>query len=226
MLQNGTNSTFVTNDLMDLMDFLLDCAVVSYDVSYTWVEGSLQNMHATKTTNGSVLEIFHGSLVYSTVSNGESDLQSFLGQSVLAGNTTDSFLQEFGALYSTKVLAVIGGYSSSRTSLAEQQREHMLVTKVPIPALAVLVAWSLVYTVLGLVVAIQAYRAARGNIRNIAAKLSLLGLSQAAFGDQHAGTSSGSTASKEDVNRALKQELRRIHIHGSAQQGFEFGVML
>lgn len=223
MLENGTSKTFLSNGVVD---FLLNCAVASYDVSYTWVDGGLQNMTAVPTTNGSILEIYHGSLLYALISGGDPDLQSFLTQSSLAGTSADAFLREYGSLYSTKVLSTIGAYTSSRLSLAEQQRKQMLLSKVPVPPLAVLVAWSLSYTLLGLILAFQAYRASHGNVRDIAAKLSLVGLSQAAFGDTKSGGSSGRGSSQEDVDQALKQETRRVLVDGSPRHGFEFGVML
>ncbi|KIW29971.1 uncharacterized protein PV07_05755 [Cladophialophora immunda] len=223
MMANNTDATFVSDGVLD---FILDCAVTSYDISYTWVDGGLQSISAVPTGNGSILEIFHGSLLYATISGGDPALQDFLTQSALAGDTTESFLQKFGSLYSTKVLASIGGYTTGRLAIAQQQREHMLLSKVPIPPLAILAALSFCYPLLGLILAFQAYWASRGNVRNIAAKLSLLGLSQAAFGDKQTGTSSGETTSREDVSEALKQETRRILVDGSAQQGFEFGVML
>jgi hypothetical protein len=223
MVQKNTNVTFLSNGVVD---FILDCAIVSYDVSYTWVEGDLQDMNIVRTPNGSVLEVFHGYQLYSTISGGDPDLQSFLTQSSLSGTTTDAFLQEFGSLYSTKVLSTIGGYTSARMSLAEQQRERMLLSKVPIPPFAILIAWSLSYPLLGLILALQAYRASRGNVRDIAAKLSLLGLSQAAFGENRKGTSSGGTTSRVDLNEAPRHEGRRVAVDGSAQQGFEFAVML
>ncbi|KIW80299.1 hypothetical protein Z517_06914 [Fonsecaea pedrosoi CBS 271.37] len=223
MMANNTDATFISDGVLD---FILNCAVASYDISYTWVDGALQNIHAVPTGNGSILEIFHGNLLYATISGGDPALQDFLTQSALAGDTTESFLRKFGSLYSTKVLANIGGYTTGRLALGQQQREHMLLSKVPIPPLAILVAWSFCYPLLGLILAFQAYWASRGNVRSIAAKLSLLGLSQAAFGDKRMEASTGGTTSREDVNQLLKQETRRILVDGSAQQGFEFGVML
>ncbi|KIX98318.1 uncharacterized protein Z520_05619 [Fonsecaea multimorphosa CBS 102226] len=223
MMAPNNNATFLSDGVLD---FILNCAVASYNVSYTWVDGRLQSINAVPTGNGSVLEIYHGSLLYATISGGDSDLQDFLTQSALAGDTTESFLQKFGSLYSTKVLAEIGGYTTGRLALAQQLREHMLLSKVPIPPLAMLVALSFCYPLLGLILAVQAYWASRGNVRDIAAKLSLLGLSQAAFGDKQTGASTNGTTSREEVSRVLTQETRRILVDGSAQQGFEFGVML
>ena len=40
MLKKDTNNTFCSNDVVD---FLLKCAVTSYDVTYTWLEGDLES---------------------------------------------------------------------------------------------------------------------------------------------------------------------------------------
>lgn len=211
-----------------IVDFVVNCAVTSYDVSYTWFNQSLYNISTTPTTNGSVLEIFHGSQLYSTVSGGSFDLQDFLQQAAMTGSTTESFLRKFGSLYSSKVLAKVGGYNTNRMALQQQHREHMLLSKVPIAPLALLIAWSLAYPILGLVLALQAYWAAQHNIKDIAAKLSLLGLSQAAFEDQtEAGSPARSaTRSREDVVQLSKQETRRVLVDGNAMRGFEFRVVV
>lgn len=209
-----------------IVDFIVNCAVTSYDVSYTWVNQSLHNISMTPTTNGSVLEIFHGSQLYSTVSGGSFDLQDFIDQASMTGTTKESFLRKFGGLYSSKVLSKIGGYNSNRMALQQQRREHMLLSKVPIAPLALLLTWSLGYPVLGLVLAVKAYRAAQYNIKDIATKLSLLGLSQAAFGDQPGSPVRSDGLSREDVIQPSKQETRRILVDGNAEQGFEFRVVV
>lgn len=187
----ATNDTF-QGSANKFMDFIIDCSVSSYDISYTWADGALNSMSLELTSNGSVLEIFHGSVLYTSVSGQADsfDLQDFLIQAPISATTTESFLRKFAGLYSEKVLAKIGAYTTSRMALQEQQRQQMLLSKVPIPALGVLVGWSLAYTVLGLIIVLQAYRATRSNVRDIAAKLSLLGLSEAAFGESRSGLSS------------------------------------
>ncbi|KAJ9605281.1 hypothetical protein H2200_009938 [Cladophialophora chaetospira] len=226
MLKDDNNSTFLVNTSdNNFVDFLLSCAVTSYDVSYTWLNGGLESVEAVPTSNGSVLEIFHGSLLYFTVTGDDPDMQNFLTQASLAGTTTESFLREYGSLYSTKALSVIGGYTTGRMAIAEQQREHMLLSKVPIAPLAILVAWSLSYTLLGFILAFKAFWASRDNVRDIAAKLSLVGLSQAAFGDKHSEPSSGGNSLKEKTVDN-QSETRRVLVDGSAAQGFEFGVMV
>jgi len=209
-----------------IVDFVFNCAVTSYDVSYTWVNQSLQNISVTPTANGSVLEIFHGSQLYSTVSGGSYDLQDFLDQASMTGTTKESFLRKFGSLYSAKVLSKIGGYSTNRMALRQQHREHLLLSKVQIAPLVLLIAWSLAYPILGLVLAVKAYWAAQYNVKDIATKLSLLGLSQAAFEGQPGSPTRSAGLSREDVTHVSKQETRRILVDGNAEQGFEFRVVV
>jgi hypothetical protein len=81
---------------------------------------------------------------------------------------------------------------------------------------------------LGLVLALQAYWAAQHNIKDIAAKLSLRGLSQAAFEDQTEASSPARSVrvSKENVVQLSKQDTRRVLVDGNATRGFEFRVVV
>jgi len=206
------------------VDFLVNCAVSSYNVSYDWVEETMQNMSVIPTGNGSVLEIYHGSLSYTSVSGDDFTVQDFMIQAALAGTTTASFLRAFGDLYSTKVLAKIGAYTTPRMALQQQERQQMLLTKVPKAALGGLIGSSLIYTVLGLVLLYRAHKAARGKVRDIAAQLSLAGLSVAAFGDRTAGPSQSGGTSRDDLEQLSRKETRRVVVDGTAKSGFEFQV--
>ena len=57
--------------------------------------------------------------------------------------------RKWADLFSVKVLAVIGAFTSGRADVEEQNRIPQLVAKVPKVALAILVARCLAYTVLG-----------------------------------------------------------------------------
>ncbi|KIV81806.1 hypothetical protein PV11_03960 [Exophiala sideris] len=100
-----TNDTF-RGSANEVIDFVMNCAVSSYDVTYTWANGILNSISTTPSSNGSVLEIYHGTLIYTSISGQADsfDLQDFLIQAPLSGNTTDSFLRKFGSLYSGRFL--------------------------------------------------------------------------------------------------------------------------
>lgn len=59
------------------------------------------------------------------------DLQQYLTDAAIAGNDTTSFLKTWGNSYSVKVMSLIGAYLTPRTNLEEQDRESLLVAKVP-----------------------------------------------------------------------------------------------
>ena len=84
------------------LDFILNCAVVSYDVSYIWADGGLKNISAVPTNNGSVLEIFHGSVMYYSVAGDDHTLQDFMNQAPLAGQTKKLFFAGLGACTAPK----------------------------------------------------------------------------------------------------------------------------
>jgi hypothetical protein len=229
MTHNESNVFDIGNPYVDI---LLQCSVTSYEVDYTWYRSSIQNVSAVRSANGSLLEIFHGAQTYNSVSGGGFDLQQYLVDSAIAGNTTESFLQTWSDLYSTKVLSLVGAYLTPRGNLQEQDRESLLVAKVPKAALGALVACSLIYTVLGIFLIIAAWNASTQNVKAIAEQLSLAGLTNMAFGEGKNGSPSymsrsattltpGSAGADsqpggEDYFTKLpKRETRKVRISGT-----------
>ena len=113
-----SNNTFTVNSSITLyepdvfnfrngyIDAMLSCSVTSYEVEYTWFRSSIQNVTAVKSENGSLLEIFHGTQSYNTVTGGGYDLQQYLVDAAIAGNDTESFVTAWSDLYSVKVLSL------------------------------------------------------------------------------------------------------------------------
>ena len=221
-----TSEPNVFNSENGYLDLIMACSITSYSVNYTWFRSSIQNVSVAPTDNGTLLEIFHGTQIYNTVTGGGFDLQQYLIDASIAGNDTESFLSTWGNLYSVKVLSLIGAYLSPRTNLEEQSREALLVAKVPKSALGALIACSLIYTVLGIFLVIAAYSASKGNVSVIAEQLSLAGLTNMAFGEAKGGTpsttvspnglDSRSRLNEEDYfTRLPRRETRRVRISGS-----------
>ena len=110
--------------------------------------------------------------------------------------------------------------------LQEQQRNPILVAKVPKAALGALITCSLAYAFLGLGLGIAAYRASATDVRDLAAQLSLAGLTAAAFDDKHSFTlqreaTKNSVVFNEKLNR---RETKRVLIDGNPERGYEFRV--
>ena len=215
-------------------DFALSCPFTSYDVNYTWVNGEIQNVTFFQTDNGTVLELFHAKQLYITVAGGDFDLQDYLQQAAMLSNGV-GLARTWSNLYSTKVLATVGGYTTARTDMQEQRREALLVAKVPVPALAALLACSLTFTVLGLGLAVAAHRVSATDVRDIAAQLSLAGLTAAAFGERDremeaaADQGRGGRGDGGPVvfnEKLTRKETRRVTVDGSVQSGYNFRVLV
>jgi hypothetical protein len=208
-------------------DFVLQCSLTSYEVDYTWVQGSVQNASFVPTSNGSLLEIFHGSQFYISINDGGFDLQDYMLQAALQ-NTSEQFAKTWANLYSTKILSTMGAYSSSRGTALEQSRTQLLVAKVQISALAALVACSLAYTALGIALGISACRASAIDVRDVAAQLSLPGLTAAAFGGKAGppGAEGSQVHGTAFGERLVREETRRVAVDGSPDTGYDFRVWL
>lgn len=222
-----TSEPDVFNSENGFLDLIMTCSVTSYSVNYTWYKSSIHNVTVEPSENGTLLEIFHGTQTYNTVGGGAFDLQQYLVDSAIAGNDTAAFLTTFGNQYSLKVLSLIGAYLSPRTNLQEQDREALLVAKVPKAALGALIACSLIYTILGIFLVVSAYRASSERVSLIAEQLSLAGLTNMAFGEGKAGSprTTITPESGNDSRRALndddyftrlpRRETRRVRISGT-----------
>jgi hypothetical protein len=206
-------------------EFVLRCSLTTYEAEYSWVNGSIEDVSLSTSPNGTLLEIFHGSQFYFQVTGGDHDLQDYLQQAALQ-NTSNAFAAAFANLYSTKILSTIGAYATGQTASQEQTRTRLLVAKVQVSALGALVGCSLAYTVLGIGLAIGAYRASSTDVRDIAAQLSLPGLTAAAFGEKKAyaseyrGVRSGAVFNE----RLTRRETSRVAVDGSPEQGYDFRV--
>lgn len=233
-----SNSTFADGSSMPhddlvfttdnyLVDFIMSCSVTSYDVTLTWFKSAIQNVTATPSPNGTLLEVFHGRQIYFTVSGGAFDLQQNLVLAAIAGNDTASFLNKWQDLFSVKVLGTIGGYLTGRTNLEEQNRESLLVAKVPKSALGALIGCALLYSILGVVMFVAVFRTSSEDVHAISEQLSLAGLTNMAFGESKEKEVSSamtpqtplpSTPNEGDYLSAKspsRSETRRVRIHGA-----------
>lgn len=222
---SSDSGVFQTNETA-YIDFALRCPFTSYDVNYTWANGDIQDLSFSPSPNGSILEIYHGSRFYISVSGGDYRLQDLLVQAAMQ-SSSEELAYEWGSLYSTETLSTIGAFTAVRENLQEQQRTRLLVAKVPKAALGALIACSLAYTLLGLGLGVIAYRASATDVRDLAAQLSLAGLTAAAFDEKHSFTSEhrgeakGGVVFNEKLNR---RETKRVLIDGNPERGYEFRV--
>lgn len=216
---NKDKEIFLPVKGLQFSDFVFNCTLTSYDVNLTFVNGSIRAMEFTPMKNGSLLEIFHGSQFYSEFETSAPDLQDYLNQVALQ-NTTDALARAWGNLYSQKIVSTIGGYMSPRLNLEEQQRRTILVASVSKAALGALIACSLAYTVLGIVLCVIALRSSAEEVRDLAAQISLAGLVATAFGDQNSVPSSAGTGGSTRIFD--RKFTRQEKAPWGASQNFDF----
>ena len=102
------------------------------------------------------------------------------------------------------------------------------MAKVPISALAALIACALSYLVLGVVLGAAALKASNADVRDIAAKLSLPGLAFAAFGDEKDTSISHGQATQITAfgEKQMSNETCRVLLDGNSSTGYKFRVWL
>jgi hypothetical protein len=206
--------------LQNYVDFVLSCSYTTYEVNYTWFNGSVQGASFTRSPNGTLAEMYHGSQMYATVNGGPHDLELNMIHAAQQINGS-GFVREWGDLYSVKVLSSIGAYTAARPSVQEQERTVLLVAKIPTIALWALIACSLVFVALGLALGYAAFRSSSSNVQDLAARLSLAGLTAAAF-EERDGTGKHERIIKDPDQVFSRQEdgTRRVGVEGLAKTGY------
>ena len=164
-------------------DFILSCHYTTYNVKYTWLNGTIADLSSSATTNGSVSEIYHGCQV---TWEAPSDTSFLLQDDLLMAavqNTTTDMAREWANLHSVRVLSTIGAFTTPRNNFQEQVRTPLLVAQIPLVALATLVAGSLSYVVLAIVLVVVVLHIVRTNpsVLCSAQWLSQSGLAASAF---------------------------------------------
>jgi len=204
------------------VDYFVNCAVSAYDVEYIWANGSLQSIDAVKYNNGSILNMWTGTIPYMPgIAGGDYRLQDSEYQSVIAGNTTTSYEQKYGELLSQYALSTIGAYTSGRSAIQQQDQRSVLIAKVPKLALGSLLACSLIYPILGIILFGFACKASRLT-GPMAPLFSCWGLAWTAFlenSPEHGHDQNGPEAVKED-----NEDDFRLFIQQQGSIGHKFGL--
>lgn len=224
--QSGASNLSLENDpgmmkgLDTYVDFIMSCSYSTYEVNYTWFNGTILDTSYTLSPNGTLAEMYHGSQMYSSITGGAHDLVWNMLQAAQQPNSQE-FLREWANLYSVKVLSSIGAYTTARPNTQEQQRTALLVAKVPTIALWAIIACSLAYVVLGLILGFAAFKSSSSNVQDLAARLSLAGLTAAAF-EEKDGTGNHERIITDADHAFSKREdgTRRVGVEGLAQTGY------
>jgi hypothetical protein len=146
------------------VDFALNCSYTTYDVNYTWSNGTIEK--------------------YYQAPGGTSFLLQDDVLTAALQNSSDAIAIAYADLNSVRVLSMIGGYTTPRTNLREQTRTPLLVARIPATALAVVVTAGLLYGVLAVLLGCLAFYISSDNLLQVAGYLNLGGLASAAFDDR------------------------------------------
>jgi hypothetical protein len=160
----------------NVYDTVMRCNYESVLIDYTWFNGTVQDVKAVAAPNGTISELWHGSIVSSSVSGNSPSLQTMLKQAAVS-NSSIEFANTWAGLHSQLLMASIGGVTSPRQNLLQQTRIPILVVKVWIPGLVFLSACCLCYIVAGCILAAFAVKTANyTDLRDAKARISIFGI--------------------------------------------------
>lgn len=161
----------------NLIAYTLNCSVTSYDVEYTWINGSVHSLSFEATTNGSLLELAHGMQAVGMPSLSQS--QSFASLT----SSADGLARRFANSHSVDSLALMGSVMSPRTNRQEATTDHLLVSQVDTLALAFLLVVNTLFVVFAAALIFRAWCVHNPDTRDMVARLSVEGLAAMAFED-------------------------------------------
>ncbi|EXJ58734.1 hypothetical protein A1O7_06164 [Cladophialophora yegresii CBS 114405] len=151
--------------------WLLNCSATAYDITYSFVNGSLRHARA-EVANGSVGTILAAGNYYGF---GKVALET-AAYSASQYNNTAQMADAWARAYSRTAMALGSGIMTARADLDEQMRSTRLVSRVPKAPLYTLVALNTVYAVLGFVLAWLALSSNPSETNELREKLSTAGL--------------------------------------------------
>ncbi|KIW90132.1 uncharacterized protein Z519_09563 [Cladophialophora bantiana CBS 173.52] len=210
-----------------LLDIVIRCRYQALDVEYTWFNGTVQNVRLKKIDNGTISELYHGYRTPASVSGTNPTLLDILSQAAMQLNTTE-FCRTWANLFSAEVMSIVGGVTSPRSNILQQDRTPRLVVKIWIPSLVWLLLCCLMYPVAGVTLATLAAETSRaGHIQSAVSRISLSGLAEQGFlaqlEESAAGTSRRGIMEDDTVRVGFGNDLRfkkwaveaRSRFHGS-----------
>ncbi|KAJ8132775.1 hypothetical protein O1611_g854 [Lasiodiplodia mahajangana] len=149
------------------------CSTTVWDVEYTSINGSIARF-MTSPSNASMANLMLGTQSYTHVAD------AFLTQSFSTGawlgNSSQDIADSFANEYSLAALSLGGSAMTPSLANEAQSRTEILVARVPLAPLYALVASNLLLFIMGLVLTIWAIGTARDDVREVQARLGVVGL--------------------------------------------------
>lgn len=201
--------------------FVLFCNTTVYDVEYTSINGSITEFNATP-ANSTLTNIVQGTQQHTKV--GDPTLIQDAAIAALVSSDSQGVADYFAMSYSQVALGIASAAFTPQAAIQAQRRETMLVAKVPIAPLACLLIANLSLVLLGIVLMIIAAVAARGETREVQARLSVAGLVAAQFEGRRAERVVEKVEDLFEEKEGVSGSGPRVGVVRNVSGGWGFGV--
>lgn len=189
-----------------------------WDVMYDFVDGSVRNMSrspsnslTTGTANMPSVGFFDHSYTY---------LNTYFEINVVE-TSIDDMINTTAFSFSKDFTSVLGAQTASSPAVKAQSRNTLLVSQVPKSALWTLIVANLVYALLGIVLAVFAFRAFSQEVHQVNVHFGLAGLVAGLFEKPHANKPVGGETELFRENEGNGSPLKRIYVRRTDEGGAE-----
>jgi hypothetical protein len=152
--------------------FVLACTITHYEIEYDSVNRTVTRFVST-ISNDTVGNVWQ---VPPTITGYHAAPKLLEATDTGIFSSTAQELADTIALAYSQAALALGAQSVIRTPLAVQERKSFLVSRVPAAPLFTLVAANLLFGILGVILALIAIASSGGDVREVQARLSIVGL--------------------------------------------------
>lgn len=169
--------------------FILSCAITTYDIEYDSINGTVTRFVATL-SNASVANVWQLPMAEAHVA--QSNLQTAALIAATTATNAQDLADQYALAYSKAALGVGAQSVQLAPALAVQQRSSFLVTRLLTAPLFCLIAANLAFVLLGTALTYVAVSTSGGEVRDIQARLGIVGLVADRFeGDKASSSAEG-----------------------------------
>jgi hypothetical protein len=220
-LVGNVNDSGVFGILHGGMGFILSCSATLYDIEYDSINGTITRF-VTTASNTSIANAWEGPIEWIGGDPGGTSLQQTASVAIFS-DTSQELADKVAATYSRTVLALGAQSVLRRPVIAVQERQSFLVSRVQAAPLYTLVAANLLFVLFGIVLAGIAIRTSGGDVREVQARLSIVGLVADRF-EAHRGRD-GVENMDDYFEEKEGNDSMRIAIRETDQKGFAYIVL-
>ena len=199
------------------VSWILGCTATAYELTYSWVNGSAAVNSAT-VANGTVGTMINAPIYYG-LGKASLDVNAY---AATGEEDAQALADSYAYQYSRTAMALFSGTLTGRPTIVEQQRERVLVARVPKAPLYLLVAFNIVYGVLGIVLAVLALSASPSETNEVRERLSIAGIVASSF--EGARARRPLESKKEMFAEHFGESSGKVGIQRSGYEGWEYTV--